>query len=64
MKKALSQIVAQERNMHLCLLIEKMEQNKHNKSSELTRGSFAALRGECLGRAARLKRYTFQEELA
>jgi len=50
--------------MHLCLLIEKMEQNKHNKSSELTRGSFAALRGECLGRAARLKRYTFQEELA
>jgi hypothetical protein len=35
-----------------------MEQNKHKKSSELTRGSLAALRGECLVRAARLNRYT------
>ena len=29
----------------------------HNKSSEPTRGSFVALRGEYLVRAARLKRY-------
>ena len=35
----------------------------HNKSSEPTRDSFAALRGEHLGRAARLKRYVSQNVL-
>jgi hypothetical protein len=35
---------------------------QYNKSSEPTRGSFAALRGEFLGRAARLKRYASRSE--
>ena len=38
-------------------------QAQHNKSSEPTRESIAALRGEFLDRAARLKRYAAKNSL-
>ena len=41
-------------------IYERVCKPAHNKSSEPTRGGLAALRGEYLARAARLKRYVLE----